>query len=262
MAEKCQFAIGLRVTAGWHGNAPSPPAVASLRRGRRGVGRQRIRGVRAGAGVIICLLVYMTGGCNAARAGETKWDLAREGWTLARQAGGVEIYRRPLAGSKFAALLARAEFLAEPEEVFVSLSDYNDFAGFIPGVEVSRVLKRQGQDLSVSQRLGFPAPVADRHYVIRIHNDPGELEPGIFGIEWNLDRSQSAALEPRGAIVPGDFSGRWRLAPGEKAGMTNAVYEIHVDPGGRLPAWLFQRVAEGYVFQVMEAVRRRVEAAP
>ena len=218
--------------------------------------------MRAGAGVIICLLVHLAGGCGAALAGETTRDLAREGWTLARQEAGVAIYRRPLAGSKFAALLARAKFRAEPEEVFIKLSEYGSFSGFIPGVEVSRVLKRQGRDLWVYQRLGFPAPVADRHYVIRIHNDSGESEPGIFRIEWNLDSSESAVLQPRGAVVPGDFSGRWRLVPDQKAGMTRAVYEIHVDPGGRLPAWLFQRVAEGYVFQVMEAVRRRVEAAP
>ena len=218
--------------------------------------------MRADAGVVICLLVYLTCGRVAAAAGETNQDLAREGWTLIRRAGSVEIYRRPLAGSTVAALLARAKFRSEPEEVFLTLSDYESFTGFIPDVMVSRVVKRQGQDLRVYQRLGFPAPVADRHYVIRIRNDPGESEPGIFRIEWNLDRSESAALQPRGAVVPDDFSGRWRLVPDQKTGMTRAVYEIHVDPGGRLPAWLFARVAKGYVLRVMEAVRRRVEAAP
>lgn len=256
MADKCQFAIGLDVSAGRHGNALPP------RDCRRAVGWRKRRGMRAGAGVMICMAVHLTCGYGAALAAETARDLAREGWTLVRQEAGVEIYRRPLAGSRFAALLARVEFRAEPEEVFVTLSYYENFSGFIPGVEVSRVLKRQGQDLWVYQRLGFPRPVADRHYVIRIHNDPGESEPGIFRIEWNLDSSESAALRPRGTVVPGDFSGRWRLVPDQKAGTTRAVYEIHVDPGGRLPAWLFQRVAEGYVFQVMEAVRRRVEAAP
>jgi hypothetical protein len=39
--------------------------------------------------------------------------------------------------------------------------------------------------------------------------------------------------------------------------MCDAVYSIHVDPGGRLPAWLYSRAAERYVTNVVEAVRQR-----
>jgi hypothetical protein len=110
----------------------------------------------------------------------------------------------------------------------------------------------------VYQRLGFPLMVADRHYVIQVTDNLDQADEGLIKLTWQLDRQQSLSLKSEHAVIPGAFSGSWRLAELAEGGATDARYSIHVEPGGSLPAWLLLSASERYVFQVIQAVRRRL----
>ena len=179
-------------------------------------------------------------------------------WSLVRRAGDIEIDRRAVSGADLPALRGSAHFPAPVSEVLRAISDYDHFTGFIPNVSESRVLDQADAATWVYQRLAFPAPIADRHYIIKVVNDRHAASPGVIDVSWQLDRARSMALANTDALLPDAFSGSWHLeAPAGRSGC-DAVYTIHVDPAGVLPNWLFVRVAERYVVEVMNAVHNRV----
>lgn len=180
-------------------------------------------------------------------------------WTRVRQVDGVEIYRQPVEGSDIPAVRGRTHFSAPVSDVFRVISDYDHFAGFIPSVSESRVVERDNRATWVYQRLGFPLPVTDRHYIIKVVNDLHGPGAGAIDVGWQLDKARSASLSSTDALLPAAFSGSWHLeALADHAGC-DAAYTIHVDPAGALPDWLFVRVTERYVIGVINAVRKRIE---
>lgn len=204
---------------------------------------------------LVCLLFLS--GMLPVTAGALQ-GLAPEDWTFSRRLGDVDIYRQPINGSRFPAVRAHARINASAKALYAVISDYEHFREFIPSVLDSRVLARQMSTLSVYQRLGFPLMVADRHYVIQVTENLVQAGEGLLRVTWQLDRQQSLSLTSGSAVVPDAFSGSWRLAELEQGRATDATYSIHVEPGGRLPAWLLLSASERYVFQVIQAVRRRL----
>ena len=204
---------------------------------------------------LVCLLILSVMSPTVVAALE---GLAPEDWTFSRRLGDVDIYRQPINGSRFPAVRAHARINASAKALYAVISDYEHFRDFIPSVLDSRVLARQMSTLSVYQRLGFPLMVADRHYVIQVTENLVQAGEGLLRVTWQLDRQQSLSLTSGSAVVPDAFSGSWRLAELEQGRATDATYSIHVEPGGRLPAWLLLSASERYVFQVIQAVRRRL----
>jgi ribosome-associated toxin RatA of RatAB toxin-antitoxin module len=185
-------------------------------------------------------------------------DAAGGDWTLVRQVDAVELYRRPVKGSDMPALQARTRFRAPVGDVFRVISDYDHFAGFIPLVSESRVVEKEARATWVYQRLGLPLLFADRHYIIKVVNDRQAPPTGDIDVVWQVDKSRSLSLPANGALLPEAFSGSWHLEPLAGQAGCNAVYSLHVETGGTVPGWLFVRVAERYLIQVMDAVRNRV----
>ncbi|MGD2055244.1 MAG: SRPBCC family protein [Gammaproteobacteria bacterium] len=179
-------------------------------------------------------------------------------WQLVRRVGEVELYRRSVKDSEFPALRGHARFAAPIDAVFRVVSDYDHFAGFIPLVSESRVVRRNGRVTWVYQRLALPLWFADRHYVIRVVDDLHAPATGVIDIDWQLDEKRSLSLPDNDALLPEAFSGSWHLETTAGQAGCDAVYTLHVDPGGTVPAWLFVHLTGNYVIQVMNAVRNRI----
>ncbi len=212
-----------------------------------------VRFNRAGIGFLYCLV--LSSGSPA-----LDWRPDDNGWTLTRRSGDVDIYRRPVDGSVFPALLAHARIEASADSIYAVISDYDRFREFVPSVLDSRTLERRGHTSWVYQRLGFPLMVADRHYVIKVDDTLDQADAGYIRVEWRLDRTRSRSLPAGWAVLPESFSGSWQLSALQQDRLTAATYSIHVDPGGMLPAWLYAEAAENYVFSVIQAVRQAVAA--
>jgi ribosome-associated toxin RatA of RatAB toxin-antitoxin module len=179
-------------------------------------------------------------------------------WRFVRQDHGVEIDRRPFSDSRIPELRGHTQFHASVRDVYRVISDYDHFSDFIPMVSESRVIKRDTRTIWVYQRLALPAPITDRHYVIRVVDDLHGAPTGVIDVTWWMDRAYSLSLASDDAIVPNAFSGSWHLQDLALQGTCDAVYTIHVDPAGVLPGWLFVSMSERYVIQVMNAVRKRM----
>ncbi len=205
--------------------------------------------------------LLLWGACWLASATAAAWKPATDGWTLVRRVDDVDLYRRPTQNSGIPALLGHTRLQAPIGSVFRVISDYDHFAEFIPLVSESRVLERTARTTRVYQRLGLPLLLVDRHYVIKIEDDRRDAASTSIAVNWQLDKSRSRSLPSTDALLPAAFSGSWQLAALPDQGGCDAIYTIHVEPGGAVPDWLFARVSERYVVQVIDAVRKRLAEA-
>lgn len=188
-----------------------------------------------------------------------EWSPAGEGWEYVRQVGDIELYRKSVAGSVFPALLVRRKIQAPASEVHEVVTDYNRFAEFVPYAMESMIVQASGSEANVYQRLHLPGPVADRHYVIRSEGRVVRESEPVFHVSWTLNEERTRALDMDRVIAPEVFEGFWRvtdIVPGDEC---DAVYSIHIEPGGKVPAWLYRRVAERYVVKLMNAVTERAK---
>jgi hypothetical protein len=149
-------------------------------------------------------------------------------------------------------------FRVPPERLYTVITDYDRFIEFIPYVTNSRILRQEGEMGYVHQHLRFPGPVADRYYTITSSAAASRPRDNFFRVEWHLVPESSVivpAEEDEEGVVPSAFSGFWELTPSTNGTTTEAVYSIHLDPGGVLPSWLVTPMMNRYLVQVVEAVR-------
>ena len=211
----------------------------------------------------IVLIFFKSGPLNAGEpAGPAALaedgHLLENGWHFVTERQRIRVYNRPWPGSPIPEALARAVFHVPPERLYAVITDYDHFAEFIPYVTSSRILRHEGETGYVHQHLRFPGPVADRYYTISSSAASSRPRNNFFRVEWHLVPKSSVVVPAEEGIVPPAFSGFWELTSSANGTATEAVYSIHLDPGGALPSWLVTPMMNRYLSQVVEAVRTKV----
>ena len=179
------------------------------------------------------------------------------GWLAVSERGGLRLYNRAVPGAALPAALARVHIAVPPARLFAVITDYDHFAEFVPYVVRSRVVHREGGLRRVSQQLHFPGPVADRHYVIESRDTITSSPQQRWRVEWRLIPESDFPEPGEKGITPIVFTGYWELTPVFGGAATDAIYSLHFDPGGALPAWLVTFAMNRYLPKVIDAVRAR-----
>ena len=190
-------------------------------------------------------------------AGAYEDSILQAGWHAVSERDGLRLYNRAVPGAAVPAALARVRIEVPPARLFAVITDYDRFAEFVPYVTRSRVVRREAGRRRVSQHLRFPGPVADRHYVIDSRDTVTPSPQDRWRVEWRLVPEKDLAASGETGIIPAAFTGYWELTPVAGGTATDAIYSLHFDPGGALPAWLVTFAMNRYLPRVIDAVRAR-----
>jgi ribosome-associated toxin RatA of RatAB toxin-antitoxin module len=167
------------------------------------------------------------------------------------------LYHRCRPGSAIKDVMIETQFHTRPERLFQLVNDYAAFAEFVPDVKVSRVLADDGVAQWVYHQLHVPGPVADRAYILK--STRIAQGPQHWRVEWALSGRVFPGVNMRAGVRPSQLSGFWEFEPAEEAAETvTAHYALRIDPGGMVPTWLAQRMADRYVQRVIAAFRRQL----
>ena len=183
--------------------------------------------------------------------------LVKAGWQAVSDRNGLRLYNRAVPGAAVPAALARVRIEVPPARLFAVITEYDRFAEFVPYVMHSRVVRRDAGLRRVSQHLHFPGPVADRHYVIESRETVTPSPQERWRVEWHLVPESDSPTSGKTGITPNAFTGYWELTPLAGGTATDAIYSLHFDPGGALPAWLVTFAMNRYLPKVIDAVRAR-----
>ena len=227
------------------------------RDGRRNGGARQVAAV-----AVVAALLMAAGaatGSPAATAASTDRDprdypglpiaVDSRGWErLAR--GEVVVELREVAGSAVKRGVAIALIDEPAARLYGVVTDNARFAEFMPHVTESTVEAQPDGSIVNEQRLDLPL-VTDRHYRVRVI-DTADEENG-----WKVRRSAWSYVPGSGNIV--ESRGSWTLVElGERR--TLLLYEVFTDPGGWIPAWLYNQATRKTLPDLIASVAARARS--
>ncbi|MDH3431845.1 MAG: SRPBCC family protein [Gammaproteobacteria bacterium] len=185
-------------------------------------------------------------------------ELKRIGWSLVRDKDGVVVYNRKLAESQVHGIMAQTEIDVEAARIFAVITDFDNWADFMPNVQESEIIDRSERVEWVYLR--FRAPfIKDRSFVSEV-----TVEEKINGVEryfmkWQLADERTQKLNIKNIIVPKSNTGYWDLRPIGDGAKTSVTYCLHADPGGNVPNWMINFANAQIAPKVFRAVRQQAQ---
>jgi ribosome-associated toxin RatA of RatAB toxin-antitoxin module len=177
-------------------------------------------------------------------------------WEFESTTDGICVYSRSARGSSIHEVTAKAQFDVPPARVFAVISDYTHYPEFMPYVEKSEIIRREGMgETWVFQQLALPF-ISDRYYTIKLRNESSRPAEGIYRIEWELLPAHASIRRGEGEPMRVD-TGSWYLQPVNDGRGTRVTYFVHADPGGQLSDWIINMANTSAVPDVIMAVKKR-----
>jgi len=156
-------------------------------------------------------------------------------WETVFVEGGVRVQRRPFADSVLMEVRGRVRVAASLNALMALLKDADFNHRWVYRSGGARIL--QASEYSQAYVYGIvdaPWPMRDRDTVVRFdyRQNPETLE-----ILISITNFPDFVPQQAGLIRVPQFGGFWKLTP-LPGGEVDVVYQVHGDPGGRVPAWL------------------------
>jgi len=158
--------------------------------------------------------------------------------------------------SQATALLKRD---AEPEALYQSIWEYENFADCIPRVTKSIVLRATDDRRWVYQQLDLPAPFHNGHCLLESSNEHSIPAQHIYKVEWWLSQRFVLPAQERYIAVK-SFTGCWNIRQRRYGGL-EAIYSISLDAVGWIPNWMARAGTRHYLIELMHALRNRLQIA-
>ena len=184
------------------------------------------------------------------------WAQAAAGsWTAAGTTRGVALAFRDDPRLDVREVRATAELPFPAARIFPLVCDFTNYGSLVSGVQEARVLSGAAPaDYEIYMRY---APrfvvVAARDVVVHVQ---GQSTPdGSSRCHWT--DLEERLPERKGVVRMPLLRGSWTIEPLD-AMRSRVVYQVAVNPGGRLPGWLVRRGAVSALPDVIEHVRRRL----
>ncbi len=191
------------------------------------------RHTRLWLGALVSVLALTAGDAM----GDARPPVEYTGWKSLGEFDGVALYTRPFADSALPEVRATATVCSTLPQLVAWVEDVVRFDRWIPDTEQARLLSRPSPQVQIYYiRTSMPWPVRHRDMIYRLTELPAS-DP----------RRVSVAMEGLPDYLPAypgvtrmiSVTGMWTLR--EAAGVTHIRLDLHIEPGGSIPAWLARR---------------------
>lgn len=156
-------------------------------------------------------------------------------WQLRKQEQGISVYSKDFENSKFKELKSIFQIKTSLTSVVALLKDFESYPGWVYRCGESYKVKQISETVSLHyQTVVAPWPVDDRDFIVHvvIQQDP------VTGIVTQKGNAViDSKPEVKGRVRIKTFKANWKITP-LKDGFVQIEYQLMVDPGGSVPAWL------------------------
>jgi len=160
----------------------------------------------------------------------------QEDWKLNTSKEGMSVYTKVFPDSKFKAIKVELSLEATLSQLVAVVMDVNTGVDWVYATKSSVLLKRVSPtEVIYYSEVKLPWPVHNRDFIAQLKavQDPvtrvvtinGPVVPDYIPVKKDIVRVSKS-------------EGRWVITPIGK-GRIKVEYTIRLDPGGDLPAWLF-----------------------
>lgn len=170
----------------------------------------------------------------------TTFKNANKEWVLKKEAEGVSVYNRDAENSSLKELKAVTQLNASLSSIIALLSDKASFPKWIYKCEKSYVIKPLSEAEAICyQNVVAPWPLDNRDIVINVKVYQDAVTKVVYQKATGVP---NYIKEVDGHVRITLFNALWTLTPLNN-GLVKCEYQLLLDPGGNLPAWLVNLAA-------------------
>jgi len=176
-----------------------------------------------------------------------------QAWQLVKDEADIKVYLQPAEGSNFQAFRAVTRMRTSLAQLLALQDDVSSACAWMHACSQQRLLDQQGSVSWVYSQFNAPWPVKPRDSIVRVATE--------FSADGSVMRYLNEETDylplPPGFVRVSQLKGFWQLKPFE--GGVEVVYQVHSDPGGRVPAWLANSFVVDAPFNTLINLRQLAE---
>jgi hypothetical protein len=174
----------------------------------------------------------------------------QENWKPVKEEDGIKVYTKTESGSSYKAFKAEMQINCKIENIVDVLKNSENNNNWIVNCKGIRLLKTDGNDQYYYIETSLPFPFKNRDMVYHfqyIEINKEQVRVNVIGIP---------EYEPpkEGFVRLAKADGYWLLTSIE-ANKTDVTYQMHVEPGGLIPAWLANPFIVNVPFSTFKELR-------
>jgi hypothetical protein len=183
-------------------------------------------------------------------------DLCGQSWEFIKEKDGIRIYTRKDANSAIKSYKGEADLHTKIEKVYELIGNPKNVDWWADDIsEIKILLYEKGKHVQYYLVYDVPWPITDRDLVVDaiITTDP------ITGVRIVEARPLSNVIPERtDRIRIKKYWQTWTITP-KPDGTIHVILEGFVDPGGSIPAWLYNMVITETPWKVIKSVKTHTE---
>ena len=169
--------------------------------------------------IIVCLLTFTAS--------------AQENWNLVKEEAGIKVYTKTESGSKYKAFKAEMQVSCKIEDILEVLKNTDSINNWVANCKEVKLLKTEDHDQYYYIETSLPLPFENRDMVYHFQYIEINSEQERVNVTGVPDY-----VQPRKGIVRMVKTNGYWLLTSIDAHKTEVIYQMHVEPGGLIPAWL------------------------
>jgi hypothetical protein len=173
-------------------------------------------------------------------------------WALQKQAEGIDVYTRPVAGSEIKEFKGEGIVGVEADAIVALLRDGGRFKDWFPNTSESKLLRRDEQISYQYSVMQTPWPISDRDNVFRSVTQRDDAT-GRVHISVSAAPNEHPIQSGRHRVTKA--KGSWDLSP-DGPGRTRVTFIMHLEPGGGLPDWMVNARIVATPFEALVNLRK------
>jgi len=179
---------------------------------------------------------------------------AQENWDLVKEDAGIKVYTKTESGSRYKAFKAEMQVDCSIENIIYVLKNTNTINNWVVNCKGVKLLETKENEQFYYIETSLPLPFQNRDMVYHfqyININPGQVKVLVTGIPDYVQPE-------KGIVRMAKANGYWLLNSID-TNKTDVTYQMHVEPGGLIPAWLANPFIKNVPFSTFKELRNIVQ---
>ncbi len=178
------------------------------------------------------------------------------GWHIAKDKNGIRIYNRSVEGSSFNPYRGVMVVESNLSALTALVADAENYPNWVDTCRTGKTLRKIDDAKSIIYTVNeAPWPVSDRDSIVEtviVQN------PETKVVHIHLEGLPDYLPRKEGFVRVEKVEGFWRFTPMEND-QVEVVYQVHTEPGGKLPSWLINSLILNQPYRTLEKMREIVQ---
>ena len=179
---------------------------------------------------------------------------AQGNWNLVKEEAGIKVYTKLESGSEYKAFKAEMQLSCNIGNIVDAIKNTNKVNNWIVNCKSVELLKTENNEQYYYIETTLPIPFDNRDMVYHfqyIEINSEQVKVMVTGIPDYIPRRKGIVRMPKA-------NGYWLLISID-ANKTAVTYQMHVEPGGLIPAWLANPFIKNVPFSTFKGLRDIVQ---